>query len=432
MRAKLLVAVALVLAASGCASDSARVALVTPAPTAAPTLAPVSAPTASPVPRSAIDPENRPTPIPGRENGLLTAGDLAQVIGECLLARAAAPSLWRLFVLARTSGIALSPGDCYRPRADQVAVRTQSCTKGNCACAGKPGGSMHGWGKAVDLHDQSGSVTAFDSLTYRWLKANAGTYGWTHGRWADPGGGPCPEAWHWEWVGDGGRMKGAPIRADVTALVATDRGYMVVTGLGATEGPGATSSTSTSPSKVVVAAAGTPDARGHWLLTADGTVNAFGSARPVTAPAGRPGDATAMAPTPQGDGLWIARAGGEVVGYGSASPLGSAGRPVTSMAATPSGRGYWLLTADGEVLAFGDAPRLGSPVTPSLAMAATASGRGYWIATVSGWVIGYGDAAPLGSPETTAVAIAPTRSGKGYWTVAADGTVSSFGDARRS
>lgn len=46
----------------------------------------------------------------------------------------------------------------------------------------------------------------FTCRGYRWLKANAGEYGFIG---LDTG------AWHWDWVGDGGQMHGAPIRPDL-------------------------------------------------------------------------------------------------------------------------------------------------------------------------------------------------------------------------
>ena len=57
---------------------------------------------------------------------------------------------------------------------------------------------------AVD-RGEPGGVT-FTCRGYRWLKANAGEYGFIG---LDTG------AWHWDWVGDGGQMHGAPIRPDV-------------------------------------------------------------------------------------------------------------------------------------------------------------------------------------------------------------------------
>lgn len=78
----------------------------------------------------------------------------------------------------------------YRSYEAQVAV---AAAKG--ALAAPPGTSNHGWGQAVDL---SGGIQYFGTAEHRWMVANAGTYGWTHPAWAQPGGSK-PEAWHWEY-----------------------------------------------------------------------------------------------------------------------------------------------------------------------------------------------------------------------------------------
>src|SRR3954454_17727408 len=70
--------------------------------------------------------------------------------------------------------------------------------------AAVPGSSNHGWGKAIDFADKAGELT-FDAEAYKWLKQWAGIYGWMHPKAMEPDG-PIPEPWHWEWVGDGGKM----------------------------------------------------------------------------------------------------------------------------------------------------------------------------------------------------------------------------------
>ena len=45
----------------------------------------------------------------------------------------------------------------------------------------------------------------YDSPGYAWLVANAGIYGWIQPKGMKQGG-PVPEPWHWEWIGDGGKM----------------------------------------------------------------------------------------------------------------------------------------------------------------------------------------------------------------------------------
>jgi hypothetical protein len=70
--------------------------------------------------------------------------------------------------------------------------------------AAVPGTSNHGWGKAVDWREGSAPMT-FDSPGYAWLVANAGIFGWIHPKGMKQGG-PVPEPWHWEWIGDGGKL----------------------------------------------------------------------------------------------------------------------------------------------------------------------------------------------------------------------------------
>lgn len=63
--------------------------------------------------------------------------------------------------------------------------------------AATPGNSEHGWGLAVDL---GCGVQSFRSAQHRWMKDNAGRFGWFHPSWARAGGGQ-PEPWHWEFRG---------------------------------------------------------------------------------------------------------------------------------------------------------------------------------------------------------------------------------------
>jgi len=86
----------------------------------------------------------------------------------------------------------------------------------------------------------------------------------------------------------------------------------------------ATATINVSGAEPVVATASTPDGLGQWLVAADGTVRAVGTAR----------------------------------FYGSLRDHRSP--PIVAIAAHPSGRGYWLAAADGGVFAFGDARYAGS------------------------------------------------------------------------
>ena len=373
----------------------------------------------------AVTPSNRPTPIEGRTNGRLPASDLVMVVPGCAVARDAAPSLHRLFALAWASNVALTARDCYRPLTEQVSVARSWTARGNSACAarvvttpsGQPvGTSMHGWGKAVDFGD-GGVTMRFGSRGYRFLKSSAAALGWNHPGWAEPGGSACPEAWHWEWVGDGGSLGATPVRADVVALLPApdDAGYAVVTGLGAVRHLGSSTdrgsigSTGVPLSWVVVTAAATPSGGGYWLVSADGGVFTFGDAAFVGSTGDRRLNApiVAMAATPSGNGYWLVAGDGGVFTFGDATFEGSAGgldisAPIVAIGPSAGGRGYRMVASDGGVFTFGDATFEGSAGgldlrAPVVAMAQTSTGRGYWLVGADGGVFTYGDARFFGA-----------------------------------
>jgi D-alanyl-D-alanine carboxypeptidase len=157
--------------------------------------------------RSPINPANRPTTIAGYSNGYLPASQLYVVNSKCTMYRAAVGSFEAMVAAARADGVTLGTAECYRNYAGQVYERKYWCARKLCANAATPGYSNHGWGKAVDFVDAKGSLN-WTSAGYRWLVAHAGEYGWNH-----PGG--VNEAWHWEWVGDGGTMHGYGVRVDL-------------------------------------------------------------------------------------------------------------------------------------------------------------------------------------------------------------------------
>jgi hypothetical protein len=161
--------------------------------------APAQAQTANPV-----TPDNRPSTVAGETNGALPSHLLGHVTPSCRTFGTAAPSLISMMVAAAADGVTLIPSDCYRDYAGQVAARDYWCQQGACHMAAVPGTSNHGWGKAVDFRDQNGSFN-WTSRGYLWMKANAWRYGWNHAAVFWPTG-SVPEPWHWEWVGDGGRL----------------------------------------------------------------------------------------------------------------------------------------------------------------------------------------------------------------------------------
>src|SRR6266849_6640158 len=103
---------------------------------------------------SPITPANRPTPLPNAVNGEVPRSRLVNVIPNCIAAREAAPSLMRIFTMARQAQVALGADECYRTLANQVKNGIQANQPGsNPACvasvgqapSGKPvGHSMHG------------------------------------------------------------------------------------------------------------------------------------------------------------------------------------------------------------------------------------------------------------------------------------------------
>ncbi len=409
---------------------------------------------------SPIQPENRPQPLSGVANGEVPASMLISVTPTCRAVRESAPSLHLLFAQARAEGIGLDADECYRPLSGQIRARRNATAHGNAACAASlstsaggqvVGTSMHGWGKAGDMTD-AGATLTFSSPGYHFLKRAAAAAGWNHPGWAEPGGSSCPEPWHWEWVGDGGRQNLDPVRADAVALVpsAGGGGYATVTGLGAIATHGNAvdrgSMAAVPIAWVVVGASATPSRAGYWMVAGDGGVFSFGDAQFFGSTGGLAlnSPVLGMAPTPTGNGYWLAAYDGGVFSFGDARFFGSTGalslvRPVVGVAPTPTGNGYWLVASDGGIFSFGDARFLGSMggtrlARPIVAMAATPTGNGYWLVASDGGVFTFGAAAYQGSGATAGgtspfVGITATASGQGYWLLRADGDVLAFGDA---
>jgi hypothetical protein len=406
-------------------------------------------------------PANRPKPLIGVENGKVPTSRLVHATAMCRPAREAGPSIYRLFMLARISNLNLDGEECYRPLNLQVDYRNRATQPGNnSACVasvgrsatGAPvGRSYHGWGKASDMRENGRSLT-FSSRGFAFLTWNANALGWNHPAFARPGQ-PCPEPWHWEWVGDGGNLGLSPVRGDVVALLpsADDKGYGVVTGLGAVGRHGnfvdRGNASNIALQWVIVGAANTPNRGGYWMVGADGGVFTFGNARFLGSTGNKRlnSPVNSLAPTKSGNGYYLLAWDGGVFTFGDARFYGSTGnkhlnRPVVGMTMTKSGRGYRLVASDGGIFSFGDAQFYGSLgnkrlASPVLGMAPTPSGRGYWMFAADGGVFTFGDAKFYGSlggfkAGSPMVAFAPTKTGKGYWVTTANGRVWGFGDAR--
>jgi hypothetical protein len=131
----------------------------------------------------------------GGANGFLPASALCPLDGapgHALRADAAAAFNRLTAAAVAERGTALCVNDSYRSYAGQVSVFRRKPR-----LAAVPGTSLHGLGTAVDL---GCGVERFGSSAYRWMKANAGRFGWHHPAWAEPGG-AMPEPWHWEYRG---------------------------------------------------------------------------------------------------------------------------------------------------------------------------------------------------------------------------------------
>ena len=130
----------------------------------------------------------------GGANGFLDPAALCALDGASGALRAdAATAFGRMNAAHRADrGTGVCVTDSYRPYAAQVSVFRRTPR-----LAAVPGTSRHGLGIALDL---GCGVQRFGSASYRWMKANAGRYGWVHPSWAEPGG-SMPEPWHWEYVG---------------------------------------------------------------------------------------------------------------------------------------------------------------------------------------------------------------------------------------
>ena len=213
--------------------------------------------------------------------------------------------------------------------------------------------------------------------------------------------------------------------------------------------------TATSPSVVAVVA--TTDAKGYYVLRADGTVDAYGATNYGSLSVGSlpPGiTATGIALDSTTGGYWIVASNGKVQGFNApfhgetlVPPGGWGQHPAAvAIAAAPDGSGYFVLRANGAVYGYGVKGhgslaghlfyRTIAPVL-AVALAVDPTSGGYWIATSTGDVVNF-DAPNDGSPLADAhgkydgvptSAIAATTSGSGYYVLRANGEVDGYGAA---
>jgi hypothetical protein len=195
------------------------------------------------------------------------------------------------------------------------------------------------------------------------------------------------------------------------------------------------------PTLPATAMARTADGSGYFVLSEEGTIQAFGSATYAGRPfGGFVGEAWVdVATTPSG--YWALSARGLITSHGNAPFVGGLrdlvlSDPFVAFTTTPAGTGGWALTTGGSVFSFGaNAPYLGAPNDLRMRfvdIAATADG--YRVVGSDGSVRRYSAGQPQGVVElagwrTTqwdATAIASSPSGA-FWVVAEDGSVMAGG-----
>ncbi len=126
-------------------------------------------------------------------NGLVPTKELCTLWdGENMLRADAAVALAKLNIAYKKRfGRDVCLTDTYRTLSEQRRLRAIKP-----GLAAVPGTSNHGWGLAIDM---CGGAESYGSTKYRWMRANAGAYGWANPAWALPGGSGPFEPWHWEY-----------------------------------------------------------------------------------------------------------------------------------------------------------------------------------------------------------------------------------------
>jgi hypothetical protein len=179
----------------------------------------------------------------------------------------------------------------------------------------------------------------------------------------------------------------------------------------------------------------TPDGAGYWLVTATGTVYAYGDATTGTSVPSPACPIIGAVGNPNG-GYYAYTACGNIYNEGGAAWYGSQAGKITNgagLAVTADGGGYWLITATGAVYAYGDATTGTSisPACPIIGAAGDPAG-GYYAYTACGNIYNEGGAAWYGSQAgniTNGAGLAVTADGGGYWLITATGTVYAYGNA---
>ncbi|HEV2362471.1 MAG TPA: hypothetical protein VGS21_12280 [Acidimicrobiales bacterium] len=201
----------------------------------------------------------------------------------------------------------------------------------------------------------------------------------------------------------------------------------------------------------VVGIAPTPDGKGYWEVTRNGTVAGYGDAKSYGDLPGQHitvNNIVAIAPTADGHGYWLIGADGGEFTYGDARFHGSLPgigirvKDIVGMVATPNGGGYLIVGADGGVFTFGftkfygSLPGIGIKVHDIVSILPSPAGTGYALVGADGGVFNFGTGARFygslpgeGITVHDIVGLALTPDAHGYWLAGADGHTYAFGDA---
>jgi hypothetical protein len=196
----------------------------------------------------------------------------------------------------------------------------------------------------------------------------------------------------------------------VTAMVASDGGYLLVSNRGRAFAYGSAQTygdlAAQTPKSPIVDAAATIDGRGYWMLSSTGAIYAFGSA--VSAGSAESlrlnSPANGLVPDLDGSGYRFVAGDGGVFSF-DATFRGSMGatrlnKPIVGM--IPYGDGYLMVASDGGVFTFSDKAFYGSlggdpALTASsavTAIAAARSGTWYVLSRADGALFAFGPGAP--------------------------------------
>lgn len=147
---------------------------------------------------------NRPTvpaPVVGEPTAPVTADDVVSVYG-IRVHQSIAENLRALIDAAAADGVVLS-GWGWRDSATQIRLRREHCGTSEYAIyrmpssqcrppTARPGRSQHERGLAIDFTYNGGSISTRSNAGFRWLDANAATYGLKN---------LASEPWHWSTTG---------------------------------------------------------------------------------------------------------------------------------------------------------------------------------------------------------------------------------------